>query len=41
MPQSAHLLAGQTWEWLVRVSKVMGADAEVKLLSVGGLDALT
>jgi len=36
----AHVRVGQTWERLVRVSKAMGADAEVKLLSVGGLDSL-
>ncbi len=37
----AHVRVGQTWERLVRVSKAMGADAEAKLLSVGGLNALT
>ena len=36
----AHVRVGQTWERLVRVSKAMGADAEAKLLSVGGLDSL-
>jgi hypothetical protein len=37
----AHVRVGRTWERLVRVSKAMGADAEAKLLSVGGLEALT
>jgi hypothetical protein len=36
----AHVRVGQTWERLVRVSKAMGADAEAKQLSVGGLDSL-